>query len=271
MNIEDFFKLFEEELRQNKALTNYHRFTNEESLYSFRKSYLEQRYNYVLKNISKNNSLIWDVGCGYGTTSFLLAAMGHSIIGTTLEYYFEQIENRLEYWSKYIDVSKIKFEYNTIFDTNYPKEHFDYILAIDTLHHIEPFSKSVHLFHNVLKLDGTIVICEENGSNIINRIKNFKQRGFKRITTMYDERLNKEILFGNENTRSLKKWQQEFTVAPFVVNKESIEYIRMFLPSKYKKKSVSDIIQTEQSLWKKHSLIREYLFFGLNFTVNKHI
>ena len=52
MNIEDFFKLFEEELRQNKALTNYHRFTNKESLYSFRKSYLEQRYNYVLKNIS---------------------------------------------------------------------------------------------------------------------------------------------------------------------------------------------------------------------------
>jgi len=271
MNIEEFFELFEQELKQNKALTSYHRFTNEASLYNFRKSYLEQRYAYVVKNIPKSHSLIWDVGCGYGTTCFLLASMGHKVIGTTLEYYFEQIDTRLEFWSKYIDISNIDFEYNTIFDTNYPKEYFDYILAIDTLHHIEPFSESVQLFHNALKPKGSIIICEENGNNIINRAKNFKTRGCKRITTMYDPRLQKEILFGNENTRSLKQWQREFSVAPFVLDKDSIEYIRMFLPHYYKGKNTSQIIEQEQALWKKYAFLKEYFFFGLNFTVSKKI
>lgn len=269
MTINDFFELFEEELKQNKSLTSYHRFTNKASFYNFRKSYLEQRYYYVVNKIRGNNSLVWDVGCGYGTTCFLLASMGHKLIGTTLEYYFDQIDNRLEYWSKYMDVSNIRFEYNNIFDTNYPSEYFDHILAIDTLHHIEPFSESVELFHKTLKQKGSMIICEENGNNVFTRAKHLKLRGLKRVTKIHDPILDKEILFGNEHTRSLRQWKREFAVAPFVIDKDSIEYIRLFFPHYYKNNSTSRIIQKEQLLWKKHSFLREYFFFGLNFTVSK--
>lgn len=269
MTLNEFFELFEQELNQNKNLTSYHRFNSKASRYHFRKSYLEQRYSYILKNISKEPSLIWDVGSGFGTMCFLLASMGHQIIGTTLEYYFEQIDNRLEYWSKYIDVSNIRFEYNNIFETNYPSKYFNYIVAMDTLHHIEPFSESVHLFYKTLKQNGTIIVCEENGNNVFIKAKHFKLRGFKRITKIYDPVLDKEILFGNENTRSLKQWKREFSVAPFKINHDSIEYIRLYLPPSYRNKNTAEIVKKEQALWRKNPFLREYLFFGLNFIINK--
>ena len=40
----------------------------------------------------------------------------------------------------------------------------------------------------------------------------------------YDERLNKKILFGNENTRSLKRWTKIFRDNNFVVDDKYTEY-----------------------------------------------
>ena len=269
MILDQFFKHFENELKENEPLTHYHRFINSDKLYEFRKSYLEQRYQFVLDQIKKPNAKIWDVGCGYGTTSILLGLNGHQVLGTTLEYYFDEIKNRLKYWSQFGDISSITLEYQNMFDT-YPEEaSLDYIVAQDTLHHLEPFEKAVEIFHRVLKPDGKIIVSEENGNNIICNIKHFRERGFNRISSYYDERLEQEIVFGNENTRGLSKWKKEFLKGGFEVEEDSINYIRYYMPGKYNGLNTEEIIDKEAKLWRKSKLLREFFFFGMNFIVQK--
>jgi 2-polyprenyl-3-methyl-5-hydroxy-6-metoxy-1,4-benzoquinol methylase len=266
MTLERFFELFEEELRLFPQLTNYHRFINTPDLYHFRKSYLVERYEFMLSHITKPGSVILDLGCGYGTTAILLTMLGHKVHGITLEYYFDEIEKRLEYWSRFGDVSSLKFEYLDFFDLD-ESCRYDYILAIDTLHHIEPFSVAATRLYNLLHPQGKLVVSEENGNNLIARMKHFRERGFKRISRYYDERLQKEIVFGNENTRSLAAWKRAFSHTQFVFDENSVGYIRFYMPRKHRKMENHLLIETEHTLWKKYSFLREYFFFGFNFVM----
>lgn len=269
MNLDEFFALFEQELRSNDELTGYHRVINSEKLYEFRKAYIKQRLQYVLDQVEKQESLIWDVGCGFGTTSILLALNGHKVVGTTLEYYYDGISKRMDFWKKYGDLSKLNFAYENLFTQEHTPERFDYIVAQDTLHHLEPFRDAVTIFYKTLKPGGKLIAVEENGDNIINNVKNFMRRGTKRVTTIYDEKLDQEIQFGDENTRNLAKWKKEFSVAPFDFDEGSIEYVRYYLPAAYKKYDSEEILEKERKLWRKSSLKRKYFFFGLNFTASK--
>jgi hypothetical protein len=69
---------------------------------------------------------------------------------------------------------------------------------------------------------------EENGNNIIIRANRYRTRRNNRIIEIFDERLNKKILFGNENIRSFATWQKEFNKAGFELKDK--RYIRLFLP-----------------------------------------
>lgn len=269
MTVKEFFSHFEDELRSNKELTDYHRVINSEGLYHFRRAYLEQRYNFVVDQINRPGARIWDVGCGFGTTSILLALNGYEVVGTTLEYYYDQMQERLKFWSQFGDLSSLSFEYKNMFDESPEDASFDYIIAQDTLHHLEPFDEAVRIFHRVLKPGGKIIVSEENGNNIVCNIKHFRERGFRRVKTIYDERLKKDILTGDENTRSLKKWRKEFSIMAFKFNEESIEYIRYYFPGKYDGTNTEDIISKEQKMWPTSRLKREFLFFGMNFTIDK--
>jgi 2-polyprenyl-3-methyl-5-hydroxy-6-metoxy-1,4-benzoquinol methylase len=269
MNLDEFFTLFEQELRANDELTGYHRMVNSPKMYEFRKAYIKQRMQYVLDSVKKPSSDIWDVGCGFGTTSILLALMGHRVVGTTLEYYYKSISKRLDYWKNHGDLSQLSFAYENIFTQEHQENRFDYIVAQDTLHHLEPFQDAVNIFYKTLKKGGVLIAVEENGDNVVNNIKNFKRRGFKRVTTMYDETLGQEISFGDENTRNLKTWKKEFSIAPFSFDEESIEYVRYYWPNAYRKNSPEEILEKERELWPKSPLKRKYLFFGLNFRVKK--
>ncbi len=269
MTVKEFFSLFEKELQGNAELTSYHRVMNSDKLYKFRRAYIEQRLDFVMDQVNKPSAEIWDVGCGYGTTSLLLALNGHKVVGTTLEYYYEQMKERLEYWSQHGDLSTLKFEYKNLFDDHPAAGSYDYIIAQDTLHHLEPFQAAVMIFHNALKPDGRLIVSEENGNNLVCNIKHFRERGFRRVKKIYDERLKKEILIGDENTRSLRKWRKEFSSMPFTFDENSIDYIRYYFPNKYQNTPVEDIIADEKLLWKKSALKREFLFFGMNFSIQK--
>jgi SAM-dependent methyltransferase len=263
--VERFFELFMIELKANKQLWSYYKYHTDLNSLEFRKAYFCQRLQYIADQFVKKESLTWDLGCGYGTTALFLALNGFKIHGTTLEFYFKEIPERMKYWSQFGDVSGFTFDYEDLFDTTVKRDQYDYIIVQDTLHHLEPLQDALHILHDHLKPDGKMVVIEENGNNIIQSLKLYKQRGNKRIIEFYDERLKKTILLGNENIRSLKRWKTELQKQRLLIDEKSVQYIRAFPPQLFNKYGYTRAIEREQKLWKKNNLAREYFFFGINF------
>lgn len=111
---------------------------------------------------------------------------------------------------------------------------------------------------------------EENGSNIIQRAKLYKYRGSKRIITIWDEKLQKDILIGNENIRSLKTWQGLFEKNGFGILPASVNYVRYYLPFQYKNADPEKLLAREREIQQTDNWRREYFFFGLNFVAVKN-
>jgi len=268
MSVDLFFELFLKELQRSPNMWGYYKFLNNKRSFEFRKAYFLQRLQYITNHISDKNATIWDCGCGYGTTALFLAMNGFRVYGTTLEFYFDEIEKRKNYWKQYGDVNLFEVDYANVFDQKVNDNSFDYIILQDTLHHIEPLQDALNIFHHILKPNGQLIIVEENGNNIIENLRLFKQRGNKRIITIWDERLQKNVLLGNENVRSFEEWKQEFLRAGFMGIYREPEYIRFYFPFCYKGRLASEMIHKENMIRKKKWL-REYFFFGINFSIQK--
>ncbi len=270
MTVEQFFELFLKELEQHPALRTYYKFLESESSFDFRKAYFCQRLQFIAEQVKNKESKIWDIGCGYGTTDIFLAMNGFATYGSTLEFYYKEIPQRLKYWSQFGDVSLFKAGYENLFDMEQLPQNCDYIILQDTLHHLEPLDKALEICSQSLKSTGKLIAVEENGSNIIQSLKLYLQRGNKRIIEQYDETLKKNIVIGNENIRSLKQWGQAFSAQGLNIDKGHLQYIRLFPPPFFKRKKYEDVLQREQKIWKNNSLLKEYFFFGINFTASKH-
>jgi len=270
MTVEQFFDHFIEELKQNEDLHYYYKYLENPSRFEYRKAYFCQRLQYVIDHIDDTHAKIWDCGCGFGTTAIFLSINGIASHGTTLEHYITQIPKRLEFWSQFGDVSKFTYSYENIFDHNFQKEAYDLIIIQDTLHHLEPLDEALSILNQVLKPKGQLLIIEENGNNVIQNAKLYLQRGNKRIITIYDETLKKDILLGNENIRSLSEWDAAFSEQHFSILKDSVEYIRYYLPFMFPNTKAKEKVKKEQKLWRKNKFFREYFFFGINFMVQKN-
>jgi 2-polyprenyl-3-methyl-5-hydroxy-6-metoxy-1,4-benzoquinol methylase len=266
MDTAEFLELFIKELELNSELREYYRLINNRKKYLWRRSYLEQRLEYVSMQCPPEAKKVWDVGCGYGTTSIFLALNGHSVYGNTLEFYFNKIGKRLDYWGKFGNLDKLNIEYANLFDLNVAHNQYDIIIAQDTLHHLEPINEAISIFYQSLRPDGKIIVTEENGLSIFIRIKNFSKRGFKRINEFYDDRLQKQILFGNENARSIHVWKKLFTEHGFQVPIGEIEYVRLLPHFFFNHKNHLLLREEEKIASRKMPLVRDFLFFGINFT-----
>lgn len=269
MNIKDFFDTLLNELKTNPKLQGYYRFLQSEKLFEFRKSYYLQRLEYINRQITKSNAKVWDVGCGYGTTAIFLSINGHKVTGNTLEYYFDEIPARLEFWKDKGQLDSLKLDYANLFDSP-PKETFDYIIVQDTLHHLEPIDDAIRILKDCLLPDGKIIVVDENGKNIIQRLKLFKQRGNKRIVEIYDEKLKKNIQLGNENIRSIRHWQKLFNKASLNIDLNTIEYNRLYPPFFYSNNSAqTEKLRIKEQKLVKRKLLRNYFYFGLSFVAGK--
>ncbi|MCR4965708.1 MAG: class I SAM-dependent methyltransferase [Bacteroidales bacterium] len=268
---EEFYTHLCEELRQNPALYPYYKLTHgSEHQQQFRKAYFMQRLEYLEKHLDFSKPLkIWDCGCGYGTTGLYLAMNGIPSIGSSLEYYIDQLDNRRKFWQQFGDTSLFTYHYANVFDENIEPESYDVIIMQDTLHHIEPVEKALNLFYRALKKGGRVILIEENGGCIVKSLMLFMQRGNKRVVEMYDETLKKKVLMGNENIRSEAQWLELFAKTPFTLLKDSLYYTRILPPSAYKKRSCQEVIEREQSYWYPKKWFREHCFFGLNMVFEK--
>ncbi len=278
MTVEQFFELFLEELKTRDKLREYYKFHDDPAKLPFRKAYFTQRLQYVLDEVRGSQFTnfpisqfpsIWDCGCGYATTQIFLALNGIASRGTTLEFYFKEIPSRLEYWSKYGDMSLVKTSYEDVFSTEIKPNTEDVIIVQDTLHHLEPLQNSLAIFHQTLRPGGQLIAIEENGNNLIQRIKLYKQRGNNRIIDYYDEGLGRTVTMGNENIRPYALWRAEFVKAGFEMVEDKLNYVRLFPPRLFQRKQPDAVVKREQELWQRYGLLREYFFFGVNFVARK--
>lgn len=269
MSPERFFELMLKELEVHTEMQPYYKFLGKQSSWHFRRNYFLQRLRYIKDHITSPAAAIWDCGSGYGTTCLFLAMNGIRTHGTTLEFYYDMVQQRKQYWSQYGDTSLFTCTYENLFDSPPPPATYDWIIVQDTLHHLEPIGDALRIFNTALRPGGKVLSIEENGSNIIQRMKLYKYRGNKRIITIWDEKLQKDILIGNENIRSLQSWRTLFEKSGFHIGDKSIQYIRYFLPLHYRFTEASKLLDKEQRIQATHGLRREYLFFGLNFIAEK--
>ena len=274
MSPEQFFELLLKELEVHTEMQPYYKFLGKKSSWHFRRNYFLQRLRYIQKYLvyagnTAVNASIWDCGCGYGTTCLYLAMNGIKTYGTTLEFYYDTIQKRKEYWSKYGDTSLFTCTYENLFDNRPAPATYDWIIVQDTLHHLEPIDEALQIFSSSLKKGGKILSIEENGNNIIQRIKLYKYRGNKRIITIWDEKLQKDILLGNENIRSLEQWDNLFVKNGFKVDAATVQYLRYFLPVNYRFSDPEKLLAKELYIQKDKGFRREYFFFGLNFIAEK--
>lgn len=269
MSPERFFDLFLIELEQRAEMHAYYKFLADSKSFHFRKNYFLERLRYIAQNVNDPTKLVWDCGCGYGTTALFLAMNGIKTKGTTLEFYFDIVQKRYEYWNQYGDASLFSCSYENLFDNPPASNSYDIIIVQDTLHHLEPINDALKIFNDSLKTNGKLVAIEENGNNIIQTAKLYKYRGNKRIINQWDEQLQKNILIGNENIRGLKTWTSLFEQNGFNIDSDSTQYVRFYLPFKYKGDNGLELLKKERELQKKSQFRKEYLFFGLNFIANK--
>jgi SAM-dependent methyltransferase len=266
MDVKEFLELFIKELEINSDLRGYYRLLENRNRLLWRKAYLEQRLEYVYNHVGAPSGKIWDVGCGYATTAIFLAMNGYEVVGNTLEFYYDKIGSRLDYWSKFGNLTGLRVEYSNLFDIPVTAQKYDIIIAQDTLHHIEPIEEALDILRGSLKKGGKLIVTEENGNSIFINVKNFTKRGFQRIIGYYDERLQKTILFGNENARSLRAWFRILKDCGFTMPESDIEFIRFFLPFFFTIENYQRLAQKEKAIGKNSNLLRELLFFGINFT-----
>lgn len=92
MRAEEFSHFFVEELKDNRRLCSYYKYLSDKKYFSYLKSYFCQRLEFVEKQIKHRHSMILDCGCFYGTTALFLAMNGFSVLGSPLEFYFDEIE-----------------------------------------------------------------------------------------------------------------------------------------------------------------------------------
>ena len=271
LEIEVFFDLLLKEIKLNDDLSQYYKFHASDRRFKFRKAYFVQRLQYIVDHMPKSKDVkVFDLGCGVGTTALLLALNGYCVEGITLEFYFKTIKKRMAYWSAFGDVSGFTYEYRNILDGIHD-DAYDVIIAQDTLHHLEPIEQALKKIYQALKSDGILIAVEENGSNVVQNLKLIKQRGLKKVKTIYDEVLQKEILIGDENIRSLSAWDELLSKNNMSLNYDSLDYIRFFYPIAYKDKPIEEVYRMEQRIQYKSYLLKKWFFFGLNFVAHKNV
>ncbi len=272
MTPEQFFDIFLEELRSLPELSAYYKYHSSVKDFEFRKSYFLQRLRYVDRHVEaharqlEDPPAIWDLGCGYGTTCLYLAMNGYLTYGSTLEFYYDFLPRRREFWAQHGDSSLFAASYEDIYDVPPPAGTYDCVIVQDTLHHLEPIADALQIIKCAMR-PGAIAICiEENGENLVQRLKLYRQRGAERVITYWDESLGKKVTMGNENIRGIGTWRRLFADSGMRVDPSATEYIRLLPPVVYGDSPGAHIAEREQAV--KSKFLRKYFFFGINFVVH---
>ncbi|MBU0576918.1 class I SAM-dependent methyltransferase [Patescibacteria group bacterium] len=155
---------------------------------------------------------VLDIGCGFGGDSFLFRHLGCEVTGIDLMPDKIGIaKHRIEYW-------------NTLQNSNTPpptflvadasdfigdNQRYDIIFCAEALHHCEPPENTLLTMRSLISSNGKVIICEANGGSFVAQYlcKRARTKSRQPLRSLHlSPSTDKYILFGNENIRSLSKW-----------------------------------------------------------------
>jgi ubiquinone/menaquinone biosynthesis C-methylase UbiE len=113
-----------------------------------------QYHAYLLKQIPPGCSQALEIGCGTGSFSRLLAGKANEV--TALDLSPEMINaDRLRSQA----YSNITYQTADVLQWDFPKNQFDYIVSIATLHHL-PFETIIEKMKSGIKSNGVIMVLD---------------------------------------------------------------------------------------------------------------
>ncbi|MBE0417468.1 MAG: class I SAM-dependent methyltransferase [Coriobacteriia bacterium] len=161
---------------------------------------------------------VLDVGCRYGTDSFLLAQMGCRVIGIDPEPDTVAVAgHRLPFWAPYLRSSGYpEFMVGYLEDIkSWPVDSFHGVFAAECLHHCEPVEDALLAARRLMDEKGTAFVLESNAANPAVVLKrNRIAPGARRVLLREGREFR---LWGNENIRAPKRWQRLFRDCGFEV------------------------------------------------------
>ena len=162
---------------------------------------------------------VLDVGCGFGTDAFFLAALGCRVVGVDPDSNKIAIaRHRANYWNSRLEGAPIpKFLTGYLEDMDLEPNRFTAVYTSECLHHCEPVENILLKIRQSVRKNGTIFINEANATNIYMAFwRRFLYRGERRVLVADKERYR---LYGRENIRTVGTWKRLFRECGFVVER----------------------------------------------------
>lgn len=131
----------------------------------------EKRLEAILEcagNVSNKNIL--DLCCGTGLVSILLSMRGGNVWGIDADKTSIEIAQKLK---NKLNEPKVAFFNDDILKLNIPHNSQDIIILAYALHHIQDQLKAINMIRKWLKMDGILILNEENRYAPVFKIKHF--------------------------------------------------------------------------------------------------
>lgn len=142
------------ELKYDKSLSLFERFYI--SIFGVPINGLRIRARRVLPEIEGNYSDILDIGSGQGIITYEIARRlpQSEVVGIDILEHLVERDNRV---AKKIGLKNCRFEVMDIMNMDY-ENHFDLVVTVDILEHIENDEKALQQFSKVLKPEGELLL-----------------------------------------------------------------------------------------------------------------
>jgi len=118
------------------------------------KEYLKSYVN-IINKYAKPNSMILDLGCGNGLSSYMLSEYGHRVIGTDISSFF--IAD-----SAHLQNKNLIYEVCDVLDLPFRDNSFDVVCSNELIEHVTDAQKAILEMIRILKNGGILAIMGPN-------------------------------------------------------------------------------------------------------------
>ena len=119
----------------------------------------QHHHNFLLRHLPSNCHNVLEIGCGTGAFARRLAQRSDHVLALDLSTEMIRIARERSALFSNIESSNIEFEVADVLERRLPKESFDCIATITTLHHL-PYAEMLLRMKEALKPGGVLLILD---------------------------------------------------------------------------------------------------------------